>query len=82
MAQIIAKTGFSRLAVYRTLSSLLSEGTIARKTVASAAAGTEGMKERTILAFYRILLQVIMTDLSAELGDKKAASPRQIDWTL
>ncbi len=32
------------------------------------------MEERTILAFYRILLQVIMTDLSAELGDKKAAS--------
>lgn len=74
VAQIIAKTGFSRLAVYRTLSSLLSEGTIARKGVASAAAGMKDMEERTILAFYRILFQVIMTDLSAELGVKKAAS--------
>jgi hypothetical protein len=74
VSQLIAKTGFSRLAVYRTLGNLVSAGTIARKRISSAASEMEDMEESTILAFYQSLLQVITTDLSAELGDKKAAS--------
>jgi len=74
VSQVIAKTGFSRLAVYRTLGNLVSGGTIARKRVSSATSQMEDMEERTILAFYQSLLQEITTDLSAELGDKKAAS--------
>jgi hypothetical protein len=74
VSQIIAKTGFSRLAVYRTLGNLVSAGTIARKRISSEAGEMEDMEERTILAFYQSLLQEITMDLSAELGDKKAAS--------
>jgi len=74
VSQIISKTGFSRLAVYRALSNLLSADAIVRKRISTPADEMEGIEETAILAFYQALLQVITTDLSAELGDKKATA--------
>jgi len=72
VAQIIAETGYSRMAVYRALASLLSAEAIARPS--DIAQGTEPapLPIANIMFFYWKLLQVIVADLAGELGAKKA----------
>ena len=72
VAQIISETGYSRLAVYRALASLLAAEAIARPMDIHQKSEPEPLPIATMLAFYLRLLQVITADLSGELGGKKA----------
>jgi hypothetical protein len=72
VAQIISETGYSRLAVYRALSSLIAAEAIARPTDTHQQSAPKPLPIATILGFYLRLLQVITADLSGELGEKKA----------
>lgn len=74
VAQIIAETGYSRLAVYRALASLLSAEAIARPSEIHQSPEATPLQVVNILFFYRRLLQVITADLAAELGSRKATN--------
>jgi hypothetical protein len=73
VAQIIQSTGRTRIAVYRALTSLFVQGIIERKIK------PEDLKKRqisvdAILNFFLPLLKEVISDLSSEMGIKKAAS--------
>jgi hypothetical protein len=77
VADVIKETGYSRLAVYRSLAKLHAQNAIVRKGAekqAAKAATTGGPELHTVVTLYSSLLQLIMTDVGAELGNKKAAS--------
>lgn len=74
VSQIIAETGHSRLAVYRALASLVSMDAIGIKEAPARKQGLEGLEYSTILSFYFGIVELIMADLSSELGSKKAAN--------
>ncbi|MGD8776018.1 MAG: DUF4388 domain-containing protein [Syntrophobacterales bacterium] len=77
VADVIKETGYSRLAVYRSLAKLHAQNAIARKGAEKQpvkAAATGGPELHTVVGLYWSLLQLIMTDVGAELGNKKAAS--------
>ena len=73
VAQIIQSTGRTRIAVYRALTSLFVQGIIERKVK------PEDLQKRqisvnAIMNFFLPLLKEIISDLSTEMGIKKAAS--------
>jgi len=73
VAQIIQSTGRTRIAVYRALTSLFVQGIIERKI------NPEDLKKRqisvdAIVDFFIPLLEEIISELSTEMGFKKAAS--------
>ncbi|UCG12469.1 MAG: DUF4388 domain-containing protein, partial [Deltaproteobacteria bacterium] len=71
--QLIKETGYSRLAVYRTLAQLASHGAIFNKDSSVKASATSKQAEATmIIKLYQSVLQLIIDDLAAELGNKKA----------
>ena len=72
VAQIIAETGHSRMAVYRALASLLSAEAIARPAEIAQSPEPTPLHIGNTLSFYWKLLQVIIADLAAELGSRKA----------
>jgi predicted transcriptional regulator len=78
VAQIIAETGYSRLAVYRALASLLAAEAIARPKDMHQESEPEPLPMVTILAFYLRLLQTITADLTGELGGKKARASVEV----
>ena len=73
VAQIIAETGYSRMAVYRALASLLAAEAIARPSEIVQSPEPTPLHIPNILFFYWKLLQVITADLTGELGSRKAA---------
>ena len=73
VAQIIQSTGRTRIAVYRALTSLFVQGIIERKMK------PEDLQKRqigvdAILNFFLPLLKAVISDLSTEMGIKKATS--------
>ena len=74
VAQIIAETGLSRIAVYRTLAALASQGAITREMRINGKAGPDHLNNDTIIKFYFNLLNEITAGLTAELGSQKAGS--------
>jgi uncharacterized protein DUF4388 len=71
--QIIQSTGRTRIAVYRALTSLFVQGIIERKQKPE-----DQLKKQisgdAIIRFFLILVREIISDLSSEMGIKKAAS--------
>jgi len=72
VTQIIAETGYSRMAVYRALASLLNAEAIARPSEIGQSPEPTPLPIPNILFFYWKLLQVIVADLAGEIGSKKA----------
>jgi len=73
VAQIIQSTGRTRIAVYRALTSLFVQGIIERKVK------PEELQKRqisvdAIINFFLPVLKEVISDISTELGNKKAAS--------
>jgi len=73
VAQIIQSTGRTRIAVYRALTSLFVQGIIERKQKPQ-----DQLKKQisvdAIMRFFLPLIREIISDLSSEMGFKKAAS--------
>ena len=70
VAQIIAETGFNRLAVYKALKQLVSRGAVIRK---GAAADIGRQPDLAALArFYLDTIEEILSVISLELGRKRA----------
>jgi hypothetical protein len=66
VADVIKETGYSRLAVYRSLAKLHAQNAIARKGAEkqpATAATTGGPELHTVVSLYWNLLQQIMTDV-------------------
>jgi len=74
VAQIIAETGLSRVAVYRALATLASQGTISREIRINGKAEQDHLNNDTIIKFYFNLLNEITAGLTAQLGIQKAGS--------
>jgi len=74
VSQIIAETGLSGLAVYKALSTLLSQDVIAREGMRDRKVEPGQPDDATIIKFYLNLLHEIMADLAEEVGGKKAGS--------
>jgi hypothetical protein len=72
VAQIIGETGYSRMAVYRALASLLSAEAVGRSSELAQSPEPTPLHIANILFFYWKLLQVITADLAGELGTRKA----------
>jgi len=72
VAQIVAETGYSRMAVYRALASLLAAEAIARPSEIAQSPEPTPLPIPNVLFFYWKLLQVITADLTGELGSRKA----------
>jgi hypothetical protein len=74
--QIIKETSYPRLAVYRSLALLLSKGAVVRKTAAAVVrpAKADVLEHPAIIGLYTELLQIVVTDLAEEIGEKKALS--------
>ena len=69
VAQIIKKTGYSRLAVYRSLAKLYAQNAIARKDAERPAPQMDWLGPQIIIGLYTNLLQLMFADLAAELGE-------------
>lgn len=74
VAQIITETGLSRMAVYRALAALASQGAITREMRINGKAEPDHLNNDTIIKFYFNLLNALTTGLIAELGRLKAGS--------
>ena len=75
VAQVIKETGYSKLAAYRSLASLYAQNAIVRKGAAQQPTKKTGTLELTpITSIYLSLLQLIIADLSEELGGRKATT--------
>jgi hypothetical protein len=74
VSQIIAETGYSRLAVYRSIASLANAGAIVSKGAETQPGEMNWLEESTIILFYVRLLQTTMADLTAELGTKRTTA--------
>lgn len=72
VAEIIAETGLSRLAVYKALASFASQGVIVSEGMQGREQETSLPDAKTTIKFYLNLIDVIMDELSGELGIKKA----------
>lgn len=73
VSQIMADAGLSRLAVYKALTFMLSQGAIVRKQI-QVQEEPSRLGSVTIIKFYLNLLHEMMVGLQVELGSKKAAS--------
>jgi hypothetical protein len=75
VAQLIKETGYSRLAVYRSLAKLYAQNGIVRKgDDRQPAKRMDTLELSPITSLYWSLLQMIITDLAEELGASKASS--------
>ena len=74
VAHIIKETGYSRLAVYRSLAKLHAQNAIIRKGADKQPAKAATLELTPITMIYWSLLQLVMADLAEELGEKKAAA--------
>ncbi len=74
VAQIIKETGYSRLAVYRSLAKLHAQNAIIRKGADKQPAKMGTLELTPITSIYWSLLELVMTDLTEELGQRKAAA--------
>lgn len=73
VAQIIAETGLSRLAVYSALTALASRGAIVRPEAANGKAEADQMDDVAVIKLFLNILAEITAGLAVELGRKKAA---------
>ena len=75
VAQLIKETGYSRLAVYRSLAKLYAQNGIVRKgDDRQPTKRMDTLELGPITSLYWSLLQMIITDLAEELGASKASS--------
>ncbi|UCF02750.1 MAG: DUF4388 domain-containing protein [Deltaproteobacteria bacterium] len=75
VAQLIKETGYSRLAVYRSLAKLYAQNGIVRKgDDRQPTKRMDTLELGPITSLYWSLLQMIITDLAEEIGASKASS--------
>jgi antitoxin component HigA of HigAB toxin-antitoxin module len=74
VAHIIKETGYSRLAVYRSLAKLHAQNAIIRKGADKQSTRAATLELTPVTALYWSMLQLIMADLAEELGERKAAT--------
>jgi hypothetical protein len=74
VAQIIQATGKTRIAVYRALTSLFVQGIIERKKTPEDIKKGKQISAEAIMLFFLPLIKEIVSDISTEMGSKKAAS--------
>ena len=74
VAQIIQATGKTRIAVYRALTSLFVQGIIERKNIPNDMRKGRQISTESIMLFFLPLIKEIVSDISTEMGGKKAAS--------
>ena len=74
VAQIIKETGYSRLAAYRSLAKLYGQHAIVRKDLDKRSSKPGTLELSPTTSIYLSLLQLIMADLAAEIGERKAAT--------
>ncbi len=74
VAQIIKKTGYSRLAVYRSLAKLYAQNAIVRKDAERPAPQMDWLGPQVVIGLYTSLLRLMFADLAAELGQYKATA--------
>jgi hypothetical protein len=74
VAHIIKETGYSRLAMYRSLAKLHAENAIVRKGAERQPPKVEGPGPQIIVGLYTSMLQLMLSDLTEELGSNKAAA--------
>jgi hypothetical protein len=74
VSQIIAETGYSRLAVYRALATLAAADAITRPVEAHPKTDPDPLPTANIVVFYLRLLRAITADLAAEVGAKRATT--------
>ncbi|MCG6910122.1 MAG: DUF4388 domain-containing protein [Deltaproteobacteria bacterium] len=72
VAKIIAESGLSRLAVYRALSALAAQDAIEVQGTAGAPGTGAGHDMAVIVGYYLEVIHAVTTDISLELGEKKA----------
>ena len=74
VAQIIQATGKTRIAVYRALTSLFVQGIIERKKTYDDAGKGKQISADSLMLFFLPLIKEIVSDISTEMGSKKATS--------
>ncbi|MFC1876467.1 DUF4388 domain-containing protein [Thermodesulfobacteriota bacterium] len=74
VAQIIQATGKTRIAVYRALTNLFVQGIIERKKTLEDIRKGKQISAESIMLFFLPLIKEIVSDISTEMGGKKAAS--------
>ena len=74
VAHIIKETGYSRLAVYRSLAKLHAQNAIIRKGADKQPAKAATLELTPVTTLYWSLLQLVMADLAEELGERKASA--------
>jgi hypothetical protein len=74
VSQIIAETGYSRLAVYRALATLAAADAITRPVEARQKTEADPLPTANIVVFYLRLLRAVTADLGAEVGARRATT--------
>jgi len=74
VAQIIKETGYSRLAVYRSLAKLYAQNAVVRKDALQQVPKVDWRGPQIIIGLYTSLLQLMFADLAAEIGQNKASA--------
>ena len=74
VSQLISQTGLPRKAVYRSLTELLSQGIIGRKSDFDPAGVSDALSEGKILNFYLRLIQDMTAGTKAALGEDAAVN--------
>jgi hypothetical protein len=80
VAHIIKKTGYTRLAVYRSLANLYAQNAIIRKDDLRQIPKMDWRGPQIIVGLYSNLLQLMFADLAAEIGQNKATD--SIEYNL
>ena len=74
VTHIIKETGYSRLAVYRSLAKLHAQNAIIRKGADKHPTKAPTLELTPVTSLYWSMLQLVMADLAEELGERKAAA--------
>ncbi len=74
VTHIIKETGYSRLAVYRSLAKLHAQNAIVRKGAEKQPSKVEGPAVQIIISLYMSMVQLMLSDLAEELGSNKATA--------
>jgi len=74
VTHIIKETGYSRLAVYRSLAKLHAQNAIIRKGADKQTPKAATLELTPVTTLYWSMLQLVMADLAEELGERKAAA--------
>ena len=74
VTHIIKETGYSRLAVYRSLAKLHAQNAIIRKGADKHPTKAPTLELTPVTTLYWIMLQLVMADLAEELGERKASA--------